>query len=81
MTPGSSMAGQEFGAQGGMEVDPGSMGQMDAGSVPPAYGNNDGYGQSGFEEEPPLLEELGIDFELIKQKVGGGDVIMTGVFP
>ena len=60
-----------------MEVDPGSMGQMDAGSVPPAYGNSNGYGQSGFEEEPPLLEELGIDFELIKQKVGGrGDDVI-----
>ena len=64
------MASQDFGAPGGMEMDPGSLGQMDASAVPPAYGNSDGYGQSGFEEEPPLLEELGIDFELIKQKVG-----------
>ena len=43
------------------EVDPGSMGQMDTGA-PVTQG-------SGFEEELPLLEELGINFDLIKQKV------------
>ena len=63
-------AGQAFGGvQGsGMEMDPGSMGQMDSG-VSPTFGNADGYGQGAFEDEPPLLQELGIDFELIKQKV------------
>lgn len=32
------------------------------------YSASGGYGSS-FEDEPPLLQELGIDFELIKQKV------------
>ena len=65
MDPGSSSQGHGFGVQ---EMDPGSMGQIVAG-VPAAYGDGDGYGQGAFEDEPPLLQELGIDFELIKQKV------------
>lgn len=65
MNPGGS---SEFGVQGGMEIDPGSMGQIDS-SGPQAFGNSDGYGQGTFEDEPPLLQELGIDFELIKEKV------------
>ena len=57
--------------QAGAEIDPGSLGQMDSGGgASQGYGNSgDGYGQAGFEDEPPLLQELGIDFELIKQKV------------
>ena len=51
-----------------MDIDPGSMGQMDPGSY--NGGGGDGYGESGFEEEQPLLKELGIDFDLIRQKVG-----------
>jgi hypothetical protein len=53
--------------QGGQpEVDPGSMGQMDV-----SYGayNGGGYETDTFEEEQPLLKELGVDVELIKQKV------------
>lgn len=50
-----------------MDIDPGSMGQMATGTYSGVGG--DGYGESGFEDEPPLLQELGIDFELIKQKV------------
>ena len=68
MNPGLSSQGQGFGVQGSSEMDPGSLGQMDAG-IPPAYGDSEGYGQGAFEDEPPLLKELGIDFELIKQKV------------
>ena len=51
-----------------MEVEPppGSMGHMD--STQGYGGGGGGYG-GNFEDEPPLLEELGIDFELIKQKV------------
>ena len=60
---------QGFGMAGGTEIDPGSLGQMDSGGGAQTYGNSDGYGQAGFEDEPPLLQELGIDFELIKQKV------------
>ena len=64
----SSSQGPGFGVPSGSEMDPGSLGQMDAGAAP-VYGNNDSYGQGAFEDEPPLLQELGIDFELIKQKV------------
>ena len=56
MDPSGGGGGGGFG-----EVDPGTMGQMDSGA-PVTQG-------SGFEEEPPLLEELGINFDLIKQKV------------
>ena len=51
---------------GQQEVDPGSMGQMDV-----SYGAYSGGGYEGntFDEEQPLLKELGVDLELIKQKV------------
>ena len=69
-----------FGVQqaGGAEIDPGSLGQMDSGGgASQGYGNSgDGYGEAGFEDEPPLLQELGIDFELIKQKVCNYRVIL-----
>ena len=57
--------------QGGgdrMDTDPipGSMGQIDSTQMYPGGGGGD----EGFEDEPPLLQELGIDFELIKLKVG-----------
>ncbi len=50
----------------GVEVNPGSLGQMDVNSG--TYGGS-GYDNDSFEEEQPLLKELGIDVELIKQKV------------
>ena len=64
--------------QAGTEIDPGSLGQMDSGGgASQSYGNSgDGYGEAGFEDEPPLLQELGIDFELIKQKVCNYRVIL-----
>ena len=46
--------------------EPGTLGQMDSGEE--RYSDSGGYGSS-FEDEPPLLQELGIDFQLIKQKV------------
>lgn len=51
-------------AVAGGETEPGSLGQMDGGedTGPGSYGTS-------FEDEPPLLQELGIDFQLIKQKV------------
>ena len=52
---------------GGPEMDPGSLGQMDVSYG--AYGGG-GYDSDTFEEEQPLLKELGVDLELIKQKVG-----------
>jgi hypothetical protein len=50
----------------GMEVGPpqGSMGQMSSTSGGYMYDNSN---STGFEDEPPLLEELGIDFHLIKE--------------
>ena len=45
---------------------PGTLGQMDSGEE--NYTASAGYSDS-FEDEPPLLQELGIDFELIRQKV------------
>ncbi len=57
-------------AQGGSDIDPGSMGQMASSASSGGYGGGgDEYGESGFEEELPLLVELGIDFNMIKQKV------------
>ena len=67
---------QGFGMQAGTEIDPGSMGQMDSGGASQTYGNSDGYGQAGFEDEPPLLQELGIDFDLIKQRVCNCRVVL-----
>ena len=52
------------------EADPGTMGQMDVGYG--AYaggGGGGGYEGDSFDEEQPLLKELGIDLELIRQKV------------
>ena len=62
------MAGvdQRYRGQPAPEVDPGSMGQMDANYG--AYGGT-GYDNDSFDEEQPLLQELGINAELIKQKV------------
>lgn len=54
------------GHQMGVEPPPGSMGQMDSTQ---GYGGGGGEYGGNFEDEPPLLEELGINFELIKQKV------------
>ena len=50
----------------GMGVsEPGTLGQMD--SVQETYSYS--AGPESFEDEAPLLDELGIDFQLIKQKV------------
>ena len=76
MNPGGPPPVQGFGMQAGTEIDPGSLGQMDSGGASQTYANSDGYGQAGFEDEPPLLQELGIDFELIKQKVCNYRVIL-----
>ena len=63
---------------GQMEVDQGSMGQIDS-----SYSS---YGGGGFEsqtfDEEPLLVELGIDLELIRRRVSvsvwlGGGVMET----
>ena len=54
------------GHQMGVDPPPGSMGQMDSTQ---GYGGGGGEYGGNFEDEPPLLEELGINFELIKQKV------------
>lgn len=70
MNPAGMSDSQGYGGQ--PEVDPGSMGQMDL-----SYGaysggggtSREGYGVDSFDEEQPLLKELGIDLELIKQKV------------
>lgn len=59
--------GEEVGSELGMgPSEPGTLGQMDSGEE--RYTDSGGYGGS-FEDEPPLLQELGIDFQLIKQKV------------
>ena len=63
--------GEDQGYTGHPEIDPGSMGQMDVGYG--SYGSP-GYETDSFDEEQPLLKELGIDFELIKQKVTIGNV-------
>lgn len=64
--------------QGSNDIDPGSMGQMTSSGA--GYsGSGDGYGQSGFEEELPLLVELGIDFNLIKQKVCFVCIVLNSV--
>ena len=59
--------GDSVGGEVGMgSSEPGTLGQMDSGEE--RYSASGGYG-STFEDEPPLLQELGIDFQLIKQKV------------
>ena len=52
-------------------MDAGGLGQMAAQPAGVSQGgaSQGSYGESGFEDEPPLLQELGIDFDLIKQKV------------
>ena len=50
----------------GSGSEPGTLGQLDSGGD--NYSGSAEY-VSSFEDEPPLLQELGIDFELIKQKV------------
>lgn len=54
------------GGGGDMETEHGTLGQMD--SEEPSSSTRAGYSGT-FDDEPPLLEELGIDFQLIKQKV------------
>lgn len=66
----------QAGVGGSTEMDPGSMGQMDS-DTPQMYRDSDSYGQTGFEDEPPLLQELGIDFEVIKQKVCPSHVLVA----
>lgn len=63
MNPG----GQAYGGQ--PEVDPGSMGQMDIGYSSYGEGGSAGYDGDSFEDEKPLLIELGINLDLIKEKV------------
>ena len=59
--------GADPGFRGQSEANPGSLGQMDVNYG--AYGGG-GYDGDTFEEEQPLLKELGVDMNLIKQKVG-----------
>lgn len=61
IAPGVGARGDDMGPS-----EPGTLGQME--SEQQSYS---GYSGS-FEDEPPLLQELGIDFELIKQKVSKG---------
>lgn len=57
-------AEQGFGSQA--EMDPGTMGQMDVNYG--TYGGGTYSDNATFDEEQPLLKELGVDLELIKQK-------------
>ena len=63
----------------------GAMGSM-GGPVPPgargalATGWLAAFGTSGYEDEPPLLEELGINFAHIKMKVGGIEILIPIYF-
>ncbi len=50
-----------------MEIDQGSMGQMDVSY--PSYGGGAGFESETFDEERPLLEELGVDLNLIRLRV------------
>lgn len=64
--PGTGWGGRGEGEMGVGGSEPGTLGQMDSGEE--SYSASAGYSGS-FEDEPPLLQELGIDFKLIKQKV------------
>ena len=81
MDPMSGAGTDQYRGQG--EVDPGTMGQMDVGGYSGGYGGGGGGGGGGgydgdsFDEEQPLLKELGIDMELIKQKVSEYFLIWT----
>jgi hypothetical protein len=59
---------QNFGVEGGQ---PSYMNQPNPYMNNPSsygYDNNAGYGNTGFENEPPLLEELGINMTHIRKK-------------
>ena len=58
-------------------ADSASLGHMDGGAE--SYPAGEGYGSS-FEDEPPLLQELGIDFRLIMDKVRESDCIYLKTF-
>ena len=64
---GSDFAEPARQGQGGMEVDPGSLGQMDV--TYGAYSGGRGFETETFDEETPLLVELGINLQLIRLKV------------
>ena len=78
--PGATgMMGHIHGGGGGVGVS--AMGSM--GAVPPGArgplptGWLAAFGTSGYEDEPPLLEELGINFGHIKMKVGGNNKLKS----
>ncbi|KAI0335027.1 Yip1-domain-containing protein [Cubamyces sp. BRFM 1775] len=64
------------GSRSSLEGHVGAQGSIQAGGVPPGYGGNiqlaggwwTAFGTGGFEGEPPLLEELGINFSHIRAK-------------
>ena len=64
---GSSSANYGFGAFPGQ---PGVSGQMGTGQSGLRTGWIAAFGTEGYEGEPPLLEELGVNFHHIRTKVG-----------
>ena len=64
--PGPDFGASSGGDQGQMELDQGTMGQMDV-----SYGSygGEGFESETFDEERPLLEELGVDLKLIRLHV------------
>lgn len=64
---GASSANYGFGAFPGQ---PGASGQMGTGQGGLRTGWLAAFGTEGYEGEPPLLEELGVNFQHIQLKVG-----------
>lgn len=64
---GSSAANYGFGAFPGA---PGASGQMGTGQGGLRTGWLAAFGTEGYDGEPPLLEELGVNFQHIQMKVG-----------
>lgn len=60
---GGSSSGYGFGGQAGVSGRMGEQGGLRTGWLA-------AFGTEGYEGEPPLLEELGVNFEHIKTKVG-----------
>lgn len=66
-----SSANYGFGAFPGQ---PGASGQMGTGQSGLRTGWLAAFGTEGYEGEPPLLEELGVNFQHIQMKVGWSDM-------
>lgn len=72
-TYGGASANYGFGA---FPAQPGVSGQMGTGAEGLRTGILAAFGTEGYPGEPPLLEELGVNFQHIQTKVGGANAVI-----